>query len=244
MQTFLTFVEKRQIASTTMECVFEKPDGFIHKAGQNMTLVLEKLNYADARGARRIFTIVSAPFEEELKISTRMTGSGFKRTLAELPRGAKVQFSGPRGEFQLSGEHRKVIFVAGGIGITPIKSMITEAAHYSDLPQSILFYSNATLDEAAYHEFFCVLADTALDFIYVPTLTSSSKEDMESWTGERGRIDFEMITRHIKSPEECVFYLCGPPKMVDEISGVLEKNRIDKQHIFTESFWGYESIGN
>jgi ferredoxin-NADP reductase len=244
MQNFLTFVEKRQIASTTMECVFEKPDGFFYQAGQNMTLVLEKLNYADARGARRIFTIVSAPFEEELKISTRMTGSGFKRTLAELPSGAKVLFSGPRGKFQLLSEHSKVIFVAGGIGITPIRSMITEAVHENHLPQSALFYSNATREEAAYHGFFCLLVDKTRNFTYVPTLTSSSKEAVENWSGERGRINFEMITRHVASPQEYFFYICGPPKMVDEISAILQKNRIDKRHIFAESFWGYESIGN
>ena len=244
MHNFLTLVEKRQIASTTLECVFEKPDGFIFQAGQNMTLVLEKLNYPDARGARRIFTIASAPFEEGLKISTRLTGSGFKRTLAELPKGAKVQFSGPRGKFHLLKELRKVIFVAGGIGITPIKSMITEVAHKSELPRAILFYSNATRDEAAYHDFFCRFADTAADFSYVPSLTSSSKVNMESWPGERGRIDFKMILRHVEFPHEYVFYLCGPPEMVDELVDILRENDIDKEHIFSESFWGYESVGN
>ena len=110
---------REQVAEGTVAFRFEKPAGFAFRAGQAVVLEL-----AD----RRTFSLVSAPFESELVIATRMRDTAFKRALNALPDGASVKLTGPLGQFRLADTARPAVFIAGGIGITPFMSMLRQAA--------------------------------------------------------------------------------------------------------------------
>ena len=123
-------LRKEDIADGTMAFYFEKPEGFTHKAGQYADLTLIDPQQTDAEGNVRTFTLANAPYEDALMFATRMRDSAFKRELKALPIGAEVSLDGPHGTFTL---HNKVdvpaVFLTGGIGLTPARSIILQAAH-------------------------------------------------------------------------------------------------------------------
>src|SRR5262249_60368327 len=117
------------VAEGTMAFRFDKPAGFIHRAGQTLDFTLIDPPETDAEGNTRTFSIASAPDDAEIAIATRMRGSAFKRVLGSVPLGTKVGAEGPFGSFTLHNNVSKPgVFLAGGIGITPFRSMIRDAA--------------------------------------------------------------------------------------------------------------------
>jgi ferredoxin-NADP reductase len=118
-----------EVAAGTMAFRFTKPPGFAFKPGQAVTLFLTDPP-PEPNSRQRIFSLVSAPFEAELAVATRMReGSAFKRALKGLPAGAKLEMKGPRGVMTLHEERSRAgVFIAGGIGITPFMSMLRQAA--------------------------------------------------------------------------------------------------------------------
>ena len=114
---------REQVAHGTMAFHFDKPAGFKFKAGQAIDVVLLEASGTDPQSARHTFSIVSAPFENELVVATRMRDSAFKRALGALPIGASIAIEGPFGSLSLHNDRaRPALFIAGGIGITPIRS--------------------------------------------------------------------------------------------------------------------------
>ena len=105
----------------------------------------------DAQSARHTFSIVSAPFENELVVATRMRDSAFKRALKALPIGSHAAIEGPFGSLTLHNDRaRPAVFIAGGIGITPFMSMLRQATQ-DRLPQRLLLlYSNRRPEDAAF----------------------------------------------------------------------------------------------
>src|SRR5688572_21480433 len=130
---------------------FSKPAGFAFKAGQAVTLSLIDPP-AEANSAQRIFSLVSAPFEDGLTVATRMReGSAYKRALEALPLGATLKLKGPRGLMTLHEDRsRAAVFIAGGIGITPFMSMLRQAAQERLAQPLFLLYSNRRPQDAPF----------------------------------------------------------------------------------------------
>jgi ferredoxin-NADP reductase len=123
----IRLASKVAVADGTMAFHFAKPPGFTFKPGQAIDVVL-----GDPRGGdrRHTFSLVSAPFEDELVVATRMRDSPFKRALGELEDGGAARLDGPFGSLTLHNDRsRAAVFIAGGIGITPFMSMLRQAAH-------------------------------------------------------------------------------------------------------------------
>ena len=231
----LMFKEKREIARQTLEIHFEKPVDLVYIPGQAISIRLPELRYPDKRGPQRTFTIASAPREEDLFITTRDTGSGFKKTLAELNSGTVLEYAGPLGSFALDLEY-PAVFIAGGIGITPFHSILFDDLESKYEFPLVLLYSNSTLDRAAYHDKFEeVQRSGSFDFRYILTLT---RPDV-SWQGEHRRIDIDFIGNYVPDLSQRIFYVCGPPGLVQEITGILKAADIAEEKIRFESFWGY-----
>src|SRR6266404_5379225 len=122
----LALREKKELAKGTMAFCFGI-DGqpFVFQPGQSIRITLLDPLYKDNKGNARDFSIASSPGDPSLMIATRMTGSAFKRSLADLPLGSNVRVHGPYGDFFLDVDVvRPAVFLAGGIGITPFRSMI------------------------------------------------------------------------------------------------------------------------
>lgn len=225
------------IADKTLQITLKRPNTFDFQAGQNVTMKLDALTYEDKRGPQRTFTIASAPHEENLTFTTRKTGSGFKRTLEEGTL-ERIELFGPRGEM-VRNPDKTAVMIAGGIGITPFRSMILDAVHKKNETPVLLIYANPTLERCVYHDLFTGLdQDDSIHFNYVPTLTNLERIPAD-WNGEQGRVDSDFIKHHVPEYNETIFYLCGPPQMVNDLESELKKHSVDSEQIRSESFWGY-----
>lgn len=235
----VTLRRREAVARDTFAFVFDKPAGFTFKAGQAVDLTLVEPPETDAKGARRAFSIVSAPYEKELVVATRARDSAFKRTLRGLAPGARVQMEGPFGSLTLHGNRsRPAVFIAGGIGITPFMSMLRQALH-DRLPQVItLLYSNRRPEDAAFLAELERLEQRHRGRLaLVPTMTDGATP--AEWSGRRGKIDAGLIRGVIAGPSRPVFYVVGPPAMVAGMRGVLNGMGIEDDHIRSEDFSGY-----
>jgi ferredoxin-NADP reductase len=240
MASFRIQLHRREtVAERTMAFHFDRPAGFEFKAGQTLDLTLIDPAETDAEGNTRTFSIASAPQAPDLFFATRIRTSAFKRVLSSVPIETSVEAEGPMGSFTL---HRNVtkpaVFLAGGIGITPFRSIIHDAAA-RNLPQQLwLFYSNNRPEDAAFLDDLKIVAGTTPSFHFVPTMTDMA-ESKQPWDGETGFIDREMLTRHLPQLAGAVYYVAGPPAMVTAMRDMLMGAGIDEDDVRSEEFAGY-----
>lgn len=235
---------KHQIADGTMEFRFEKPKGFKFRAGQFLDIILRGKNDAPKRDYIHGFSIVAAPFEDYLAIATRMRGSPFKESLKNLANGSEVQIDASYGNFTLPKESDKtIVFIIGGIGVTPVRSMIAQATHDQSDHRLILIHANKTPSNAPFAEDFRHFARANHDFTFIPAYSESSAHSEVSdgeTEAETGMVDAAMIRRHVPDIPDSVFYLSGPPGMVRAMRSILmDELEVDEDNIRTEEFDGY-----
>ena len=246
-QGFLTkLVERREVADGTMAFLFEKPDGWTFKAGQFIEIGLINPTETDSEGNSRAFSIASAPNEAAIMVATRMRDTAFKRVLKTLPIGTEVKIEGPFGDLTLHNNARRpAILLAGGIGITPFRSIVMRAAK-EKLPHSILlFYSNRHKEDAPFLKELAALEKVNANFKLVPTMTQMENARLP-WEGERGLINQAMITKHVKAIPTAeptslnpIFYIAGPPGLVTGLRAMLHESGVDDDDIRAEDFSGY-----
>lgn len=240
MPTNKTKLKNRtEIAERTMAFYLEKPTGFQFKPGQYLDLTLVDPSEMDSEGAVRTFSIASAPYEDDLVVATRMRDSAFKRVIGRLPLGTELKIEGPMGSFTLHKNPAKAaVFLAGGIGITPFRSILRQAAK-EKLPHLLyLFYSNRRPEDAAFLNELEELSKSNSRFIFIPCMSEMEGSNRE-WAGERGFINWEMLAKHFCELKGPIYYVAGPPAMVAAMQQVLAKAGINEDDIRTEEFGGY-----
>lgn len=230
-----SLVGKKDVARGTVAIHLKKPEGFGFKAGQAVYLTLPALKEADGKGRVRTFSISSAPEDADLVIATRLTDSAFKRGLASLPVGSAVEVEGPYGDLTLHDDAtRSAVFLAGGIGITPFRSMIRDNAKRARASDLYLFYSNRRAEDAAFLSELEQAARENPSFKLVATMT-----DAADWQGEHGFITREMIERHVGDIASSIFYLAGPQAMVAAMETLLADAGVRPENMRAEEFAGY-----
>ena len=136
----IKLVKKEEVAEGTMAFYFEKPENFEFIAGQYVTVSLINPPETDDEGNSRFFSLITAPYENCLGIATRMRDTAFKRVLKEMPIGSEIKIAGPDGSFYLhENASQPAIFLIGGIGVTPVFSILKNAA-YKKLPPPLFFF--------------------------------------------------------------------------------------------------------
>lgn len=220
---------REAVAAGTLQFRLSRPPGFEFRAGQSISVALPDPP-PEPNSAQRVFSIASAPADPALAVATRMRqGSAFKRALAALPEGAALRLRGPRGAMTLHEDAaRAAVFVAGGIGITPFMSMLRHAAHERSARPLLLAYSNRRPEDAPYLEELEKLARTLPQFRMLAHMTDA-----------HGFLDEEALGRFVRDAVAPVYYLAGPPAMVDAMTVVLRDLRVDDAHIRSEQFYGY-----
>jgi len=228
------------VADGTAAFTFEvEGDPLVFKAGQTCDVTLVEPRYQDEKGTSRTFSIASSPSDlPRVTFATRLTGSAFKRSLLEAPPGTAVELDGPYGSFTLHQNGKKpAVFLAGGIGITPFRSIIKDAVERC-LPHSLaLVYSNRTLASTAFLGDFEAWAKKAPAFKLIPTLTE--RRPSEAWAYDTGMIDVPFLTRHLTSFGETIFYVAGPAPFVNAMMTLLPEAGADPDNIRAEEFAGY-----
>jgi len=231
----LTLLDKELVARDTMAFHWEIPDGFEFKAGQLGDFTLINPSEQDDKGNTRPFSFVYAPSEHKLVTATRLRDSAFKRTLKELPKGSEVGFDAPHGTFTLhKTTSTPAVFVIGGIGITPIRSMVAESTIQQTGHNMTLLYSNKTPEDAPFLDDFKDMQEKNPHFKFVPVMTRD-----DSWNGETGHIDAEMLKRHVPDVEKPIYYLSGPKNMVQAMYKMLVEAGANEDNIRAEEFSGY-----
>ena len=228
-----------EIADGTMAFRFEKPDGFKFKPGQAIDVILTQGLPSETSNARHTFSLVNAPFQDELVIATRMRDSAFKRALKALPIGSPVNLEGPFGSLTLHSDRaRPAILIAGGIGITPFISILRQATK-ERLPQRLrLLYSNRRPEDAAFLSELQQLERQNENFRLVATMTELSKSG-RPWNGKTGLINEELVKSIVADLPAPIYYVVGPPGMVETMRVVLSRAGAAEDDVRTEEFYGY-----
>lgn len=230
---------RQEVAEGTMAFCFEKPSDWTFTAGQFIDMTLITPSETDAEGNTRGFSIASAPFEDTLMIATRLRDTAFKRVLKTLPLGTAVKIEGPFGDLRLHHDAaRPAVVLSGGIGITPFRSILLQAAH-DKRPQRIIFFDgNRRPEDAPFLAEMYALAREDAHVTFIPTMSEMDKSH-RPWDGERGFIDQQMLSKHLSGVTSAMYYLTGPPGMVRGLRTVLTATGVDEDDIRTEEFTGY-----
>lgn len=237
---FFPLTKREDVADGTMAFYFNTTgSNFVYKAGQYCAFELVDPPHTDNQGNIREFSLASSPNEAgHIMIATRMRNTAFKNSLKEIPLGTKVKVTGPIGSLTLHKDDSKpAVFLGGGIGITPMRSMIGWAIS-QQLPRKLfLFYSNRTPQAGAFMEDFEQWKNDNPNFTFVPTITDSQNDP--EWKYGYGRIEPSLIEKYLPDYKTAIYYIAGPTGMVTAMREMLEKMNVPEEYIKSEDFVGY-----
>lgn len=230
-------IKKETIANGTMSFCFEKPEGFEFRAGQFCDLRILDPPETDAEGDIRGFSFANAPYEAGLMIATRMRDTAFKRVLKDLPIGTELELDAPYGDFTLhKTETTPAVFLIGGIGITPVRSIVAQATHDKTAHSITLLYANKTPADAAFTSDLESFASENPNFKFVPVMSGTVEGE---WSGESGYITEEILKKHVPDLASPTYYLAGPAVMVAAMRALLVSTGANEDNIKSEEFSGY-----
>ena len=226
-----------EVARGTRAFEIDKPAGFAFKPGQAFEIILP--GPGEGEDTRHAFSIVSAPHEPRLMFATRMRDSVYKRHLGALQPGARIDVDGPFGSLTLHKKpERAGVLIAGGIGITPFMSMLRHAAHVRSTQPLALLYSNRRPEDTAFLAELQQLAQAHPQLHLHATMTDMA-QSQQPWSGATQMIDVAFVqnaTRALPSP---IYYVSGPPGLVEAMRNTLEAAGVDEDDVRSEEFFGY-----
>lgn len=235
----LKLMGKNVIGQDTYDFVFTPNRKVRFQPGQYFEWTLG-YNDPDNRGNRRYFTIASSPTEDDIHLGVKLypNPSTYKQAMLKMKTGDIMMNSQLAGDFTLSkNKEQKFAFIAGGIGITPFRSMIKYLLDTNDSRSVVLFYSNRTVPEIVYKDVFDQAErQLGMKTIYILTDVNSFPVD---WKGRKGFINAEMIAAEVPDYLERLFYISGPHAMVVSYEDVLRKMGIRQENIKTDFFPGF-----
>ena len=186
---------------------------------------------------RHYLSISNSPTESGyIEFTKKITESEFSQTLDKLKPGDSIKLKYPYGAFTFAGEYKKIAFLSGGIGITPIRS-ITKYVVDKNLDTDVtLLYGNRTIKDIAFKEDFDMMQKGYPKLRVVHILSQAEA----GWSGRTGHINGQVIKEEIPDFIERKFYICGSPAMVEAMNKILQDElALSSENIITENFIGY-----
>jgi len=230
-------VNKKEIAKGTLmvelEVLGDKVD---FKPGQFFMLELINPPYNDEKGSKRYFSIVNSPSEKDvLIIATRLSDSAFKKSLNEIRVGTEVSVDNITGTFTLpSSTKNPLVFIAGGVGITPFMSMLRFVNEKKFDYKITLIYSNRDKGSTAFFDELQSIGKKARNVKVVFTMTQNP-----NWKGETRMIDAQLIKDYFPDPNNNTYMIAGSPPMVNSVVNSLKEAGVEEENIIIENFAGY-----
>lgn len=236
----LKLKEINQLTPDTGEFVFQSDGPLKFKSGQYLEWTLGHKR-PDSRGNRRYFTIASSPTEKELRLGVKFypNASSFKTSLAQLNIGDTIIASQLSGDFVMPrNKNKKLVFIAGGIGVTPFRSMVQYLIDTKQTRNIAMIYANRTANDIAYKDFFdkACLAPIGLKMIYT---INDTKNISTPWLGYTGYINEQMIRSEIPDFQSRYFYISGPHSMVSAAEQLLKSLGVRSGQIVVDFFPGF-----
>jgi ferredoxin-NADP reductase len=211
---------------------------FAYRPGQYVSYQLDALAFPDPRGPNRHFTISSSPTEKGIvRFTTRMRGSGFKETLRNAPLGYELSIGVPAGRFVMPEESqtRHHVFMAGGIGVTPFRSILRHAADTKKPVHALIFCFNHSSADIVFRQELEEIVRQMPNLSVVHVLS----EPEPGWRGEQGKLDEALLRKYVPNPEQPLYWISGPPLMVQAYKDLLLKVGVTDKSVRTDSFTGY-----
>ncbi|GAB4245383.1 MAG: hypothetical protein Kow00122_02060 [Thermoleophilia bacterium] len=233
-----THTEKIARTPGTASFRFIRPAGYTYAAGQWFVLTIP----GPTGPLSKHFTHSSAPTEPHLEFTTRLTGSPYKTAMEQLPLGTEVEIEGPFGSFVLPEDRTRTAFLAGGIGVTPVRSILRDLADRQAAGQPLpdrdlaVFYGNQSPHTIVFADEFEAFA-RALPRLKVVHVLSEPGDD---WAGWRGYLRGEILEAELADPASWRYAVSGPPAMVEAMRSLLRERNIPRRQLVFESFEGYQ----
>ena len=231
--------KKDNVAKLTCYAEFElqeaRPD---FTPGQYFFVTLNPENEEHKDELTHHFSIVNSPDQEGVLALTtrlRLDESLFKRTLNDAQIGDEVEIGKIAGSFVLpENTDKPVVLIALGIGITPYISMLRWAMQENEPYEFTLIYSDNETESMAFLD---ELKQMEKDHPNLKLILSVTKE--EGWQGEKRHVDGQFLGDHLDDIENKLYYVSGPPKVVEAVAASLKEAGIAEENIKTDSFSGY-----
>jgi ferredoxin-NADP reductase len=234
----LQLKQKVQLAPDVYDFIFAPTRKFAFAPGQYMEWTLGYRD-PDSRGNRRYFTLASSPTEKYLRLGVKFYehSSTFKQAMLSMDGNHEIVASHLAGDFVLPRDpNQKCVFIAGGIGITPFRSMIKYLLDTRQKRPIVLLYANKTANDLVYVDVFeKARQELGLKTIYTVTDT---KQVPSWWRGRVGRITPQLIKAEVPDYKNCIFYISGPKGMIDSFKASLDQLHVHESHIKTDFFSG------
>ena len=237
MKDFQIILEKTEIiCENTVAFTFDaKHTGYKFDAGQYANFTLTDPKYPDEKGNSRALSFANAPNNMgKLVVAARINSSVFINNLCSLSPGSKLFVSKPMGSLTLHKDTSiPAVFISGGIGITPVRSIIEDVLN-KKLPHEIkLFYSNKKETQAAFINDFIKWSNEIMNLKFVPVIDD---RENKNWKYEVGSINKAMLNKYLDNIKKNIYYITGPSIMVDSVSDLLLSQNVDTKNIRTEIF--------
>jgi ferredoxin-NADP reductase len=229
MEYSTEFIERLERTPASISYRFKRPTGFSFRAGQYMLVNL---------GEKRVHPLSLSDCPEEngfIEFTKRMTGSPFCQRLEALNKGETVIVKGPVGKFYPDDAGTTLVMIAGGIGITPIRSILKSLEKKrGEHSKIILLYGNLNREDIAFRDELENLKIPDYRLVHVLSDTSG----MEN--ARQGFITAEIVAKEVPEDANAFYMISGPPVMVEAMQKELAKIRIPAERIRTDMFFGYE----
>ena len=211
---------------------FPKPLELVYKAGQYFFITIKQ----DGKELTKHFSFSSSPTEKKhVEFTKKFTDSEFSAALKSLNTGDWARIDAPYGEFTFEGEHPKIGLLAGGIGITPLRSICKYCTDKKLDTKITMLYGSRTETDICFRKELEIMQQQNKNLKIVFTLNEGSP----GWKGAVGFITADMVKLEIPEYKETMFYTCGPPPMVEVMEKLVETLGLPKSQLKREYFSGY-----
>jgi ferredoxin-NADP reductase len=222
-----TLIDTVRCGPDVLMARFERPAGYSYEAGQWLRLTLGTSEGEETR----TFTHASAPEDDWLEIATRLSGSSFKVALGALSPGDAVTIVGPGGRLVLPEGTDRVVFLVGGMGVTPARSILRHAVEEGwRFEDAIVFYGNRDPSCVPYGDEFEAMAEVGVRVIEV------FEQVPPGSSAEKGLITAGLVRRYLGTPFAGPYVVAGPPLMVGAMVSVLDELGVSPEMRMVEWF--------
>lgn len=213
---------------------FERPAGHEYQAGQWFAITIP----GPSGPLDHHFSYSSSPTEPWVELTTHVRDSEFKQTMAKLKLGTEVEVEGPYGSFILAPGPEPAVFLAGGIGVTCVRSILRKHVDMLEDPPGrriVVVHANKSEEAMPFREELSRMEVDAPGLRVVHILSHADS----TWRGHRGHIDADLLGRELCGGEPWVYYASGPPGFVAGMMDMLQGLGVTPSRIRTERFDGY-----